>query len=78
VLGPLIRRDGRAYQVIDPDGRVGVVTGVRSSEAGGEPDQVVVASGLFKTHEVVVPADDVVSVNPSRRRVMLARRVERS
>jgi hypothetical protein len=63
----------QGFQAIGPDGRVGVVAGVKASAGHGPADGIVIVTGLYKPHVLVAGVADVVSVRRDRKRVMLSR-----
>jgi hypothetical protein len=59
------------FQVFGPDGRIGLVALVLSSDEG--VDGLVIRTGLLRTRSVFVPAHEVGSVVPRRQRLDLLR-----
>ena len=59
------------FQVIGPDGRIGVVADMIRSGAGGEVRYLSVATGLFFIRREIVPVGDVASIDPRRTRVFV-------
>lgn len=57
------------FQIVSPEGRVGVVEDVRSARPGAEA--LVVRTGPFKRRLLSIPVDDVFEVVPARRRVLV-------
>ena len=55
------------FQVIGPEGRIGVVVETDVGAAGELPG----ATGLFDIRHVLVSADDVAAIDPRRKRVFV-------
>jgi hypothetical protein len=63
--------DSHGYRVDDADGRVGTVDGVVAGAWSDRPDAIEVRVGLFQPAILVVGVEDVVEVDPVRRRVIV-------
>ena len=61
-----------AFEVICPDGRIGVVEAVLEGPTG-EPEELAVRAGLFSRRILFIPVEEVVEVDPGARRVLLDR-----
>jgi hypothetical protein len=63
--------DSQGYRVDGADGRVGVVDGVVAGAWSDRPDAIEVRVGLFQAAILVVGVEDVLEVDPARRRVIV-------
>lgn len=68
--------DIHGFRVDDPNGRVGTVDGVVAGAWRDRPDAIEVRVGLFRPALLIVAAEDVVGVDPVRRRVLLRASVD--
>jgi hypothetical protein len=59
------------FRVESPRGRVGSVRDIRRDSASGRADVLVVRAGVFGTHRLVVPVDEIAGVVRSKRLVVL-------
>ena len=59
------------WRVVSPEGRAGTVARVLFGSHMNAPEALLVRSGLFRTAEIVVPADAVGDVDPHTRTVLL-------
>lgn len=57
------------FRVDSPEGRVGIVEAIMGPQE--EPTALAVRGGLFTLRTVYVPVDDVVSIDPPARRIVL-------
>ena len=64
-------RSAVGYRVDGPDGRIGVLRAVLPAEMEGSPAHLEISRGLFIVTTVCIPFEDVCSVVPSRRRVVV-------
>ena len=60
------------FEVLGPDGRVGVVEAVLEGPTG-EPEELAVRAVLFSRRILFMPIEEVVEVDPGARRVLLDR-----
>jgi len=65
----LLRCQG--FAVYDQDGRVGNVHDVRFGQALTEPDALVVRTGLFIRHLVLIPTAEIEEISADHHRVLL-------
>lgn len=64
-------RSANGYRVDGPYGRIGVLRAVVATDIDGSPDHLEVSRGLFIASTACIPFDDVSSVDPARRRVVV-------
>ena len=75
----LIEPDGdwlagcEGFRVESPRGRLGFVRKIQRDAASDRADALVVCAGVFGTHRLVVPVDEIAGVVRSRRLVVLRR-----
>jgi hypothetical protein len=66
-----VLEDCLGFRVDGPDGRVGTVE--RLLDGADQTDELAVRTGLFCRRLLIVPANTVAEITPSRRRVLLGR-----
>ena len=59
------------FTVYDRDGRVGTVHDVRFGQATGQPDSLVVRTGLFIRKLILVPTTEIDEISHDKHRVLL-------
>jgi hypothetical protein len=62
-------REVDGFRVDGPDGRIGTAVRIVRAPGSGISDELEVAVGLFIVRIVHIPVDDVVDVQPARRRL---------
>jgi len=62
------------FRVYSPHGRVGLVKELRCHTRVDRPDWLVVAVGLFHRRELLVPVDEVETIDPTKQRVRVRKR----
>ena len=61
----------QGFAVHDQDGRVGTVRAVQLGQALGEPDVLVVRTGLFTRKLVIIPAAEIDEISTNHRRILV-------